>query len=104
MSSVYNEELADESPEAHFEEDEQWFQGQDKDQEEQKEEDAHPSTNQVSVADSPLTFSYRCKLEEALEVRDIQYLAELVFEIKSLKMDDKLSDLISQAEDIIYDD
>jgi hypothetical protein len=56
------------------------------------------------VADSPLTFSYRCRLEEALEVRDIQYLAELVFEIKSLKMDGKLNDLINQAEDIIYDD
>jgi hypothetical protein len=31
MSSVYNEELADETPEGHYDEDEQWFQGQEED-------------------------------------------------------------------------
>ena len=58
MSSAYIEEEADEINEAPYEQDEQWFQGQEEeeDQMEVRLEEFHPSSNQVSVADSPLTF------------------------------------------------
>ncbi len=58
MSSVYIEEEGDEINEGRYEQDEQWFQGQEEeeDQMEVRLEECQSSSNQVSVADSPLTF------------------------------------------------
>ena len=49
-----------------------------------------------------MVAEYRERLVQAMRFQDLQTLAELVFEIKSVNLDEKID--VTEAEDLIFAD